>query len=120
MAEMAGETSTIGTENPNAKKLSENADSYLTEAHQKGVNKKFPFVSPQHCDGVDENEKSDNAAHQEGRMLITGRLKVMDHRDTLEHDKSEELTGKQLDSTFEELNSLGLFYIEAGPSIAHN
>ena len=94
--------------------------------------------NPQHCknkDEVDENEKSENAfaaesylseahqqfssTHQEGRLLITGQFKVMDHHDTPEHYEFEELTGKQLDSTFEELNSLGLFYIEAGPAVLH-
>ena len=94
--------------------------------------------NPQHCKNkyeVDKNEKSENAVaaesylseahqqcsstHQERRLLITGQFKVMDHRDTIEHYEFEELTGQQLDSTFEELNSLGLFYIEAGPAVPH-
>ena len=57
--------------------------------------------------------------HQEGRMLITGHLKVIDHCDTPEHYEFKELTGQQLDGTFKEPNSLGYFYIEAGP-ITHN
>ena len=94
--------------------------------------------STQHCknkDEVDENEKSENAVaaesylseahqqcsstHQEERLLITGQFKVMDHHDTIEHYEFEELTGEQLDSTFEELNYLGLFYIKAGPAVPH-
>ena len=98
--------------------------------------------SPRHCkneDEVEENEESEpepavaahhsylsevhqqvNNTHHEGRMLITGQFKFMDHRDTPEHYEFKDLTGQQLDDdTFEELNSLGYFYIEAGP-IAHS
>ena len=94
--------------------------------------------SPRQCKkedrGVDENEPKLHAAysylsearqqvsntHQEGRLLITGQFKFMDHRDTPEHHELEEPTGQQLDDdTFKEPNSLGYFYIEAGP-IAHS
>ena len=72
------------------------AYSYLSEAHQQVSN-----------------------IHHEGRMLITGKFKFMGHHDTPEHHELEELTGQQLDVTFEEPNSLGYFYIEAGP-ITHS
>ena len=97
--------------------------------------------SPRHCkkeDEVEENEESEpepavatysylpgarqqvSNTHHEGRMLITGQLKVTDHRDTPEHYEFKDLTGQQLDDTFKEPNSLRYFYIEAGPSITHN
>ena len=158
----------------NAGKLSEDADSYLTEAHQqlarllipgwfravagrqdttfeepnlwghfdigaeRGKDSSKTKDSPRHCkneDGVEENEESEpepavaaysylsearqqvSNTHHEGRLLITGQFKSIDHRDTPEHHY--ELTDQQLDDTFKEPNSLGNFYIESGP-IAHN
>ena len=170
----------------NVEKLSENADSYLTEAHQQPVrllitgwfravdtvpgrqldttfeepkfwghfdieggrektNKENKSAAktkdnPRHCkneDGVEENEESEpqpavaaysylsearqvSSTHQEGRLLITGQFNLIDHCDTTEHHyEFKELTGQQLDNTFKEPNSLGYFYIEAGP-IAHS
>ena len=159
-------------------KLSENADSYLTESHQQGVRLLIPGWfravagrqdttveepnlwghfdiggvergkdssktkdSPRHCkneDEVEENEESEpepavaaysylsearqqvSNTHHEGRMLITGQFKSIDHRNTPEHHyEFKDLTDQQLDDTFKEPNSFGYFYIEAGP-ITHN
>ena len=162
----------------NAGKLSEDADSYLTEAHQqlarllitgwfravadrqdttfkepnlwghfdigaeRGKDSSKTKDSPRHCkneDEVEENEESEpepavaaysylsearqqvSNTHHEGRMLITGQFKSIDHRNTPEHHyEFKDLTDQQLDDTFKEPNSLGNFYIEAGPSITHN
>ena len=162
----------------NAGKLSEDADSYLTEAHQqlarllipgwfravagrqdttfeepnflghfdigaeRGKDSSKTKDSPRHCkneDGVEESEESEpepavpaysylsearqqaSNTHHEGRLLITGQFKFMDHRDTTEHYEFKDLTAdQQLDDTFKEPNSLGYYYIEAGTSITHN
>ena len=161
----------------NAEKLSENADSYLTEAHQqlarllirgwfravagrqnttfeepkfwghfdveagRGKDSTKTKDSPRHCkneDGVEEKEEREpepavatysylsearqqvSNTRQEGRLLITGQFKFIDHRDTPEHHyEFKDLTGQQLNDTFKEPNSFGYFYIEAGP-ITHN
>ena len=160
----------------NAGKLSEDADSYLTEVHQqlarllitgwfravagrqdttfeepnlwghfdigagRGKDSSKTKDSPRCCkneDEVEENEESGpepavaaysylsearqqvSNTHHEGTLLITGQFKFMDHCDTPEHHEYKELTGQQLDDTFKEPNSLGYYYIEAGP-IAHN
>ena len=162
-----------------AEKSSEDADSYLTEAHQPLDQARLPIPgrfrtvtdrqdttseepklwghfdigaergkdssktkdSPRHCKKEDEVEESEESepepavaaysylsearqqvsnTHHEGRMLITGQFKSIDHRDTTEHYEFKDLTDQQLDDTFKEPNSLGNFYIEAGPSITHN
>ena len=132
------------TANPACKKAkeeSENADSYLTEAHQQCINNntqevgllitgqfKATFKKPvkllgqfhfEAGDGKDSSvDENENAV---AGMLITGQFKVIIvvHNDTPEH--YEDLTVRQLDNTLEELepNSLEHFYIEAGPT-AHS